>query len=96
MLHPFLLQFPGLKSIEQLRFPREVTMDRGGQQRLPEPPRPAQEHIFVILRQIVHKSRLVDVEIPSLDNIPECLYPDRVSYPFRLHSSLSINIQSQR
>lgn len=46
----------------------------------------AQEHVLVILRQVVNESRLVDVEIPSFDNIPERLYPDRVPDPFRLHS----------
>ena len=86
MLCPLFLQFPGLQPLEQFFLPREVTMDRRRQQRLPEPPRPAEKHIFVILTQVVHKPRLVDVEVPTLDNIPECLNPDRISYPFRLHS----------
>ena len=74
----------------------EVTTESRGQQGFTETTRTAQEHVLVILRQVVNESRLVDVEIVSLDNIPERLYPDRVPDPFRLHSPLIINVQCQR
>ena len=84
---PLFLEPSSLQPLEQFHFPGEITVECGGQQRFPEPPRPVQEHILVCLRQVVYNSCLVDVEVPSLDNVSESLHPDRVPYPFRLHSA---------
>ena len=85
---PFFLHISGLEPFEKFFLSFEVTTESRGQQGFTETTRTAQEHVLVSLRQIVHKTCLVDVEVTSLDNITECLYPDRVSFESGLHNSI--------
>ena len=84
---PLLPEPSRLQTLEQVFLPGEVVVERGGKQRFPEPPRPAQEHIIVRIRQFMHISRFVNVQIAPFYDLVESLHPDRVPYPFCLHSA---------
>ena len=66
---PVLLQPADGQPAEQLALPSEVAVQRGDQQRLPEPARTAEEEIAAnLMGETVDVFRLVDVEKVLLAN----------------------------
>ena len=78
VLLPLLLQVHDLQSLEQLALTAEIGVQRGGEQRLAEAARAAQENVGGIVGQLPYQVGLVNIDIALLDNSLECLYPYRV------------------
>ena len=78
--HPFLLIVGYGETLEQLLATGVVGMERGGEERLAEPPRAAQEdELQASLQEVDYIPCLVHVDIVALDDVLERLYADGVS-----------------
>ena len=86
MFNPFLFHFSGLEPFEKFLPPLEIAMESRRQQRLAEPARPAQENVFVLIRNVIDIARLVNIYILAGYNFRKCLYPNRESPNRCLHS----------
>ena len=86
MPRPFLLHLARFQSLEKFLPALEITMESRRQQRLAEPARPAQENVFVLIRNVIDIARLVNIYILAGYNFRKCLYPNRESPNRCLHS----------
>ena len=86
MFTPFFFHFAGLEPFEKFLSTFEIAMESRRQQRLAEPARPAQENVFVLIRNVIDIARLVNIYILAGYNFRKCLYPNRESPNRCLHS----------
>ena len=75
---PFLLKRVDLQPAEQFLMSEEIALQGGQQQTLAKPARSAQEEYFPAVCQAIYQIRLIDISVPVLDYVAECLYSYRV------------------
>ncbi len=80
VFHPVLLIISHDKSLKQVLAAIIIRMDHRGEQRLAEPTRTAQEHIFITFVDKINKILgLIYIKIFTLSNLAERLYAYRIS-----------------
>ncbi len=84
--HPILLIFGNGKTVEEILLAREIGVERGGEERLAEPPRTAQEDVaHLLLAEVYYILCLVHIEVFALANLLESLYSNRILVHYLTH-----------
>ena len=71
---PLLLKRVDLQPAEQFLLSEEIAFQGGQQQTLAKPAGAAQEEYFPAVCQAIYQIRLIDIDVPVLDYVAECLY----------------------
>jgi len=72
---PIVVVTRNVETIKKVVSPLKEGLKRGYHKAFPESARPAKEVIFTARNHFMNESGLIDIDIPSFNNIGECLYP---------------------